>query len=213
MEKGNKRKILGMIYVEEDELIESNNANGVIGITIGLMDCVAMDVDPVEKCFSEMQMEACVKKCPHEIEFDGFDTQMEVTGGVENITDRIKENQIVADKPLVEKFVKNKVKKNDHAIATMEVNDSGRMTFTELVKKREPGTLIKKFLEAGNILKFGQTSQTTTKFKSKISNERRIFVRKMTEGFMKMRKSTIVLVSLVVVMVIAVVMETFLVLK
>ena len=31
-----------------------------------------------------------VKKCPHEIEFDGFDTQMEVTGGVENITDRIK---------------------------------------------------------------------------------------------------------------------------
>ena len=91
-----------MIYVEDDELIESNNANGMIGITIGLMgcddgfnvsfsengnpDCVAMDVDPVEKCFSEMQMEACgkmesakvlneseilpsvlqpIKKCPH----------------------------------------------------------------------------------------------------------------------------------------------------
>ena len=77
----------------------------------------------------------------------------------------------MADKPLVEKFVKNKVKKNDHVIATMKVNGSGRMTFTELGKKTEPGTLIKKFLEAGKYTKIWSNKSNNNQIQ--IQNQQR----------------------------------------
>ncbi|GJT17758.1 hypothetical protein Tco_0876464 [Tanacetum coccineum] len=72
-----------------------------------------------------------VVEFPYEIELDGFDTQMEATESMGIITKIIKGKHILADKPLVENFVK----KNGQEGITMEVNVANIRNLAEIRKE------------------------------------------------------------------------------
>ncbi|GJZ41448.1 hypothetical protein Tco_0588334 [Tanacetum coccineum] len=120
--------------------------------------------EPVEECISGVKMKACgkmesakaingsellssvlqpVKECPHEIEYDGLDTQMEATGCMKSITYRIKETHVAVNKPLVEKFVNIVEKKGNESadmkanVANTKSNVSDIMNVAEMRKERE----------------------------------------------------------------------------